>query len=82
MEGWLLGGHCMDDVLSLLHSHQGLSGKSGPRGERGPTVSAGGRDCGSRSKRVYLGSPDNSLPLSLGSTGSAGTQRRHWEVWS
>lgn len=27
-------------MSARLHSHQGLSGKAGPRGERGPTVSA------------------------------------------
>lgn len=31
-------------MCCLFHSHQGLSGKSGPRGERGPTVSAVGRE--------------------------------------
>lgn len=41
-------------MFAWLYPHQGLSGKLGPRGERGPTVSAVGRHPlpnGSRSQR-------------------------------
>lgn len=52
------------EVLFLLLSHQGLSGKSGPRGERGPTVSVEGRHGNQEPKRciwVFLTTPLPSL---------------------
>lgn len=50
-----MGSHALGNVL-FFYSHQGLSGKSGPRGERGPTVSAEEREASIlRSKGVYWG---------------------------
>lgn len=50
-------------MLSLLPSHQGLSGRSGPRGERGPTVSAVGRPV-AQDPKGCVGFSDNSSPSS------------------
>ena len=59
------GGGLRADALSSLCHHQGLSGKSGPRGERGPTVSAAEEVCGSRAQGgalgVFLTTPLSSL---------------------